>query len=57
MSYMFFNCSSLIDLNLSEFNVNNIADIHEIFSGMNKNCNIITKDHKILNNFNEYTKK
>ena len=51
MSYMFSKCSSLTILNLSNFNTNNITDMSEMFSGINKGCNLICNDKKILNQF------
>ena len=54
MSGMFSECSSLININLSNFNTNNICKMSYMFEGcknLNKN-NIITKDKRILNEFN-----
>ena len=48
MSYMFYNCTSLISLNLSNFNTNNVKDMNSIFKNLNKNCEIISEDKKIL---------
>jgi surface protein len=45
---MFRNCSSLISLDLSNFNISKIIDINGMFDNLNKNCNIITEDKKIL---------
>ena len=47
MSDIFFNCSSLTSLNLSNFNTNNVIDIKNIFSGLYKNCKVISNDKKI----------
>ena len=50
---MFYNCNSLTNLNLSNFNTQNVAQM----SGMLDYCysltkeNIITKDNKILGEF------
>ena len=44
---MFSDCSSLTSLNLSNFNTNNVIDMSYMFSGLNKNCNIICNDEKI----------
>ena len=33
MSFMFYNCSSLKELNLNNFNTNNVTDMSHIFSG------------------------
>ena len=48
MNSMFSFCSSLTSLNLSNFNTNNVKDMKDIFSKLNKNCEIICKDEKIL---------
>ena len=49
MSDMFYNCSSLISLNLSNFNTNNVKE--NIFFGLNKNCDITTTKDNLLNLF------
>ena len=52
---MFSNCSSLTSLNLSNFNTNNVTYMDAMFyncSSLTKN-NIITKDRKILDSFEE----
>ena len=52
---MFYNCTSLTNLNLSNFNTQNVT----IMSSMLDNCeslkrdNIITKDKRILNFFEQ----
>ena len=54
MSGMFDDCSSLTNLNLSNFNTQNVTDMSYMFSGcdlLTKN-NIITKDKRILNEYN-----
>ena len=33
MSYMFYKCSSLNELNLSNFNTNNVTNMKDMFSG------------------------
>ena len=53
---MFEGCSSLNNINLSNFNTNNVTNMEYMFYGcssLNKN-NIITKDKKLLNNFEMY---
>ena len=56
MNDMFSCCSSLININLSNFNTQNVTNMGGI-SGIFFNCkslsknNIITKDNKILNEF------
>ena len=53
MSWMFYCCNSLTNLNLSNFNTQNVTDMSDMFSYCNslKKNNIITKDNKILNEF------
>ena len=51
MSNMFSNCSSLTSLNLSNFNTNNVIDMNNIFLGINRSCNLICNDYKIINQF------
>ena len=54
MSFMFYNCCCLTSLNLSNFNTNNVNDMRSMFSGLNKNCKVISIDHEILNQFKYY---
>ena len=51
MSYMFSECSSLTSLNLSNFNTNNVTNMKDMFSGLNKNCKVICDDEKIKKNY------
>ncbi len=44
---MFFNCTSLTSLNLSNFNTNNVNNMCDVFTGLNKNCEIETNDNEI----------
>ena len=46
---MFYNCSSLTSLNLSNFNTNNVKYMSDILSGLNKSCEVICNDAKIKN--------
>ena len=46
MSYMFYGCSSLTELNLNNFNTNNVTDMNEMFCF----CSSLKKLN--LNNFN-----
>ena len=48
---IFYLCSSLTDIDLSNFNINNISEIDGMFYGCEllKNENIIIKDKKIFN--------
>ena len=52
-SYMFFGCSSLTNINLSNFNNNNVNDMSGIFWGCSslKKEKIISKNNDILNLF------
>ena len=45
---MFYKCSSLISLNLSNFNTNNVNNMKEIFKCLNINCEVISNDNQIL---------
>ncbi len=56
MYRMFSNCTSLEKLNLSSFNTVNVNNMIEIFFGLNKKCNIITKDKNLLREFYNYMK-
>ena len=55
---MFWGCKSLISLDLSNFNTQNVTDMGCMFSGCNslKRENIITKDDKILKALDKYFK-
>ena len=44
MSYMFYNCSSLKEINLSSFNTNQVTDMLWMFDSINKSCKIKCKD-------------
>ena len=48
MSYMFFNCSSLTSLNLLNFEINKKTNFEKIFKSLNKSCEIISNNKKIL---------
>ena len=49
---MFYNCSSLTSLNLSNFNTNNVTDMRYMFVGVNrKKCKLECEDAKILKEF------
>ena len=51
---MFYKCSSLKEINLSNFNTNNVTNMSRMFykcEKLTKN-NIITKDKRILELFN-----
>ena len=52
--YMFYDCNSLTNLNLSNFNTQNVTNMSDMFRGYDslKKNNIITNDNKILNKFN-----
>ena len=51
MSWMFSHCSSLTSLNLSSFYTNKVNNIWNMFFGINKDCNLICDDKKILDKF------
>ena len=54
MLRMFFYCNSLTNLNLSNFNTQNVTDMSHMFfycDLLTKN-NIITRDKRILNEYN-----
>ena len=52
MSAMFSKCHSLININLSNFNTQNVSGMDYMFDGCNslKKENVITNNIKILNN-------
>ena len=45
MSYMFYDCSSLKSLNLSNFDTKNVTDMYRMFDGCN--AKVISKDNKL----------
>ena len=48
-NYIFYDCNSLINLDLSNFNTQNVTDMHEmLICNKLKKANIISKDNKIL---------
>ena len=53
MSYMFYNCYKLTNLDLSNFNSQNVTSKSNMFDSYEslKKENIITKDNRILNFF------
>ena len=55
---MFSKCSSLTNINLSNFNTNKVTKMNGIFYGCKvlKRENIITKDKRILNIYDESMK-
>ena len=48
MSYMFYYCSSLTSLDLSNFNTNNVTDMRSMFYNCSSLTSLTTKDEKIL---------
>ena len=52
MRFMFFNCNSLTNLNLSNFNTQNVTNMIKMFDGYNalKKENIIIKEISIKKN-------
>ena len=52
MLTIFYGCSSLTSLNLSNFNTNKVEDMNGIFSDINKNkCKLICNDDNLKNEF------
>ena len=51
MEYMFYECSSLNSLNLSNFNTKNVTNMSNMFLYINKSCNLICNDKKIVKEF------
>ena len=49
MSEMFYNCSSLTSLNLSNFNTNNVNYMGGMFSGCSSLTSLNTTDKRLLN--------
>ena len=45
MGFMFNGCSSLKELNLSNFNTNNFTNRNNLFYDISKNCKIIHKEN------------
>ena len=58
MRNMFYGCYSLISLDLSNFNTQNVTNMNLMFYFCDslKKENIITKDNKILNEFKNQVK-
>ena len=38
----------LISFNLSNYNANNVTNMSSMFSGLNKNCDVITLKNQLL---------
>ena len=59
MSYMFYGCSSLEELNLSNFNTNNVIDMCDMFCGCSslKELNLSTFNIKNVTNMCEMFSK
>ena len=51
---MFYGCSSLSTLNLSNFNDNDVKNTKEILNNLNSKCIIITKNNEILRPFKKW---
>ena len=47
MAYMFSGCSSLKELNLSNFNTNKVTNINGMFKGCSSLISLICEDHSI----------
>jgi surface protein len=48
MNDMFYNCSSLTSLNLSNFNTNNVQDMSRMLEKCSSLTSLNSKDEKIL---------
>ncbi len=48
MSYMFYNYSSLLSLNLFNFNTNNVKDMNHMFSDCSSLTSLYTPDNRLL---------
>ena len=57
MRGMFWDCLSLESLNLNNFNTECVYIMEDIFSGLRTDCKIITKDNKLLKEFENYIMK
>ena len=53
MEKMFRDCSSLMSLDLSNFNTQNVINLENMFSNCTKLKSLLTKDSKILEEFNK----
>ena len=55
MVIMFYGCNSLTNLNLSNFNTQNVTNMSFMFVGCNSlnKENLITKDKNVLEEFDE----
>ena len=53
MSDMFSGCTSITNINLSNFNTDRVTNMNGMFSGCTflTNVNIITNDKRIINQF------
>ena len=54
---MFFNCSKLLFLNLSSFNIKKINKLNDVFKGINHDIIFIIKDQKLLKEMEKYINK
>ena len=54
ISFMFSECDSLMNLNLNNFDNNNISEMQWIFLGLNKKCIIITQNQRLLKEIKNY---
>ena len=51
---MFYKCSSLTNIDLSNFNTQNVTNMEDMFYGCSslKRKNVVTKDNKIIKQLN-----
>ena len=50
---MFCDCRSLTSLNLANFNTINVEYMENIFKNLNRKCEIISKDEKMISEKNK----
>ena len=54
LSYMFYNCSSLKTLDLKNFILINYPRTYSMFYGVNKQCQLLSNDTKLLSRFQDF---
>ena len=56
MNYIFSFCYSLTSLNLLNFNTINITKMYNMFTKVDKKCEIISNNKRVINSLNKYLK-
>ena len=56
MSSRFNYCSSLTSLNLLNFNTINVTKMYNMFIKVDKKCEIISNNKRVINSLNKYLK-